>query len=159
MYPAVDILDGFDQILARLNDSRYDNDYDVQLDLYRVVMSAYDGHFGYQAEIISVFSFDRASPIYSISDDGIALPNIYLGHDIHYLRANASDDGTVSPIVQINGQDVQTYLNEYATLNVQDQDPDANYNALFLQGPSVPGVNFDVFQQSSWYQGTKNLAA
>jgi hypothetical protein len=70
----------------------------------------------------------------SVSTDGLALPEVYSYPDGPALWYSNATNYTASPITKINGVDVETYLNERAALD-NNQDPDANYNGLFYQIP------------------------
>ncbi|KAF2166360.1 hypothetical protein M409DRAFT_23551 [Zasmidium cellare ATCC 36951] len=146
-YPAVDILGGLDELVARLNTSYYSTEYDLQSDVYSLVRAAHDTHLFYVPDLIGLFTFVRLGPdgnpyqIVSVSPDGVSLPHIYAVSDQAALIGNASHY-TPSPITSIDGQDVETYLNGIATyeplgLGFVFQDPDAAYNASF---PNIPNL-------------------
>lgn len=140
LYPAVDIVDALDQISAKLKKNDYSGEYDFQLDVRNVMNSAYDGHFNYDAEIDRTFVFYRELTLSSVSIDGLALPEIYLGNDTLLLQ-NDSGVATVSPVANINGREVQAWLNEYAAWNPA-QDPDANYNTIFSSETFLATYNY-----------------
>ncbi|KAF2717178.1 hypothetical protein K431DRAFT_204161, partial [Polychaeton citri CBS 116435] len=152
LYPAVDIMAALDDVEDKLDGDYYSNEYDVQLDIFRIVSSGYDGHLVYIPDIMRVFTFVRNISLVSISEDGVSLPDVYQFTDIAAL-INGDD---VSPIARINGQDVEAFVNEQATMNGRYQDPDANYNSVF---PNVPKMALQqsgttgVFTASDFYQG------
>lgn len=122
------------------------SDYDLQSDII---------------DMAQVISFVRTSPIYSVSSsqNGTALPDMYyLGGDVYRLAGSTP----ISPIAQINGQEVEAYLNEAeaeaeaAIVELQYQDPNANYDGLFEQSlESAKGKRPPTaFQWVSHYQGT-----
>jgi hypothetical protein len=59
IYPGVDILAGLDKLTSLLEDDFYDNEYDFQLDIFKLFSSAYDGHLSYTPDIVDVFAFGR----------------------------------------------------------------------------------------------------
>jgi hypothetical protein len=59
IYPGVDILAGLDKLTSLLEDDFYDNEYDFQLDIFKLLSSAYDGHLLYIPDIVDLFAFGR----------------------------------------------------------------------------------------------------
>lgn len=134
LYPSVDLLGGLDTLDERLDNGFYGNEYDFQLDVSRLFSSAYDGHTAYVADIVDVFEFQRvlsgsAYRLISVSQNGSALPQVYAARDSAALAGNA--DYEPSPISEIDGQNVQEYLNMEAAMTGVYHDPDANFNRLF----------------------------
>ncbi|KAI7156281.1 hypothetical protein KC316_g18461, partial [Hortaea werneckii] len=43
IYPAVNLTSSLEELTQKLEDDYYDNEYDFQLDLYKLISSAYDG--------------------------------------------------------------------------------------------------------------------
>lgn len=93
----------------------------------------------------------------------MSLPSIYGASDIPALLAPNTSHYKPSPIAEINGEEVETWLNEYAGNSGQNyqQDPDANYNYLF---PNIPGSVTpgdlglgSYFSTAIIYQGTDTL--
>lgn len=98
--------------------------------------------------------------VFSVSEDGVSLPDVYAFADQAALAAPEASDYTASPIVQIDGQDVEAYLNDFATLNGGNQDPDANYNSLFPNVPDLTGTSgagLGLFSTMQWYQGNQTM--
>jgi hypothetical protein len=86
-------------------------------------------------------------------------PDIYAYADEAALT-NPSDSGySPSPVTQINGEDVLTWLNSYASQNGRSQDPDANYNQVFVNIPALAyqGTETDYFALSRFYQGENTV--
>lgn len=75
--PPTDLLGGVDQILAKVKNSSYSSQFEMDLDLSRLVDSAHDGHLTIQLCSQSVFSWNTNLPLVSISIDGLALPQVY----------------------------------------------------------------------------------
>ena len=149
----MDIEGGLDQIIENLKNGVYAVEYDLQLDIQDLIASAYDGHFSYKPDMFGVFAFGVRGALYSVSLDGSSLPEIYFSNDTHYLTGNNSMRSMVSPVVQINGQDVEAYLNQLA-LQRQYQDPDANYNALLTSGLKV-ARGIGLFNAPDMYPGAE----
>lgn len=59
IYPGVDLLAGLDKLTSLLEDDFYDNEYDFQMDIFKLFSSAYDGHLLYIPDIVDVFAFGR----------------------------------------------------------------------------------------------------
>ena len=59
IYPGVDLLAGLDKLTSLLRDDFYDNEYDFQLDVFKLFSAAYDGHLSYTPDIVDVFAFGR----------------------------------------------------------------------------------------------------
>ncbi|KAK4903104.1 hypothetical protein LTR27_000032 [Elasticomyces elasticus] len=155
LYPSVDIVAGLAEISAHLAKGKYNREYDIQNDIYKLVKSAFDGHTYYIPDINAIFAWTRGVALYSISSDGLALPQIYASLDLPSLSTTNMTDYTPSPIVRINGRDVETVLNEIATTEGMAQDPDANYNGLFPQIPMnyiSSGASSGTFAQGRLYQ-------
>ncbi|KAK5712816.1 hypothetical protein LTR15_011809 [Elasticomyces elasticus] len=155
LYPSIDIVAGLAEISAHLAEGKYNREYDIQNDIYKLIKSAFDGHTYYIPDINAIFAWTRGIALYSISSDGLALPQIYADSDLPSLSATNKTDYTPSPIVSINGRDVETVLNEIATTEGMAQDPDANYNGLFPQIPMnyiSTGASSGIFAQGRLYQ-------
>lgn len=161
LYPAVDIRGGVEELAARLKTSYYSNEYDFQMDVMRVVNSAYDEHFNYPADITSIFYFRRALKLFSLSKDGLSLPEIYANTDVGALAYSNLTHYTPSPITKINGVNVEEWLNDYASINGNAQDPDANYNNNLYNiptlTPSGAGSAAGAFAGSVFYQGNSTV--
>ena len=151
LYPGVDILGELDAIGERLKSDEYGSEYGYQLELHETIAAAHDGHFSYVPDILQVFLFTRLASdrimsdgtldpfsLLSVSDDGVQLPSVYGYSDRFALASPAASNYRPSPIVKINGEDVETWLEKLATGNGANQDPDANYNSLF---PSIPHLS------------------
>ncbi|KAK5690067.1 hypothetical protein LTR97_012552 [Elasticomyces elasticus] len=137
LYPGVDILGGLDSILTGVQAGAYKSDYDVQLDLYKLVTSAYDFHFNWVPDLVDVFGWMREGRLMSLSSDSVSLPEVYDFRDLHAFGPHnfSSSSYTPSAVTHINGVDSETWLNEFAALNPWDHDPDANYNNIFVNIP------------------------
>lgn len=159
LYPAVDIEGTLQKIASKVKSGGYSNEYDVQNDITKLIGSAHDGHFNYFPDITEVFSFIRNYSMISLSKDGVSVPAVYGATDILVL-ASAKETAKYkpSPITKINGEDVETFLNNLASSG-GGQDPDANYNLLFpiiplqANGQSQTPLFFD----NGFYPGPKTV--
>ena len=102
LYPGVNLVGSIDHIISKVQSGSYDSEYDVQLDLYDVLTSAYDFHLIYKPDILSVFSWSRESYLISVSTDGVSLPNVYDNMDLFALAGLNSSTYKPSPVVKIN---------------------------------------------------------
>lgn len=77
--PPVDILGGFDAIMANVTAGRFESEYDFQLAMTLLINSAHDGHYGYRPDIFKAFGFrnDLAADLVSLSADGKEVPKLY----------------------------------------------------------------------------------
>lgn len=75
--PPTDILSGVDFILEKVNQNAYSSQFDMELELSRLIDSAYDSHLVFQFCSQSIFALTVDQPIVSISKDGLALPQVY----------------------------------------------------------------------------------
>ena len=125
----------------------YDNEYDFQRDVYGIIRATHDVHLFYVPNVIGLFTFERQLgsvpyQIYSVSKDGVSLPNIYAFTDQDALTLGNASHYAPSPITTIDGQAVEPYLNSIAAYEPLGVgfifgDPDASYNALF---PNLPNT-------------------
>lgn len=76
--PAVDLLAGLDRIENDIKSGTYSNEYDFEADLQRLIYSAHDAHLVLYAGALAVFTFGSPLRIVSVSEDGIALPKVYV---------------------------------------------------------------------------------
>jgi hypothetical protein len=76
--PPVDILGGIQKIRSAASSGKYSNQYDFELDTTNLINSAFDGHFSFRPFLPGAFEFATRLPLVSISDDGQALPKVYI---------------------------------------------------------------------------------
>ncbi|KAI0205582.1 hypothetical protein F4808DRAFT_238415 [Astrocystis sublimbata] len=138
--PGVDILGGLDQIRNAVAADRYTNQFDFDVDIKNLIMSANDGHFSIFPCSFQPFVFQRSQVgLASISDNGRKVPQIYVFDDLQALVSGGID---VSPIISINGQDVTQFIEKESAL--QDfQDPDAQWNSLFVSYAAIASGGSD----------------
>ncbi|KAI4725125.1 hypothetical protein E4T49_07137 [Aureobasidium sp. EXF-10728] len=172
IYPGIDLLAGLDKLTSMLEDETYENEYDFQMDVFKLFSAAYDGHLSYVPDIVDVFAFGRLQSGI-LDDEGIAdyfslisvltgeikTPDIYAYKDESALVNPGNFDYSPSPVTKINDQDVVAWLNSYASQNGRSQDPDANYNQVFLNIPKLAyeAAETDYFAVSRFYQGDNTV--
>ncbi|KAF2834644.1 hypothetical protein M501DRAFT_1000091 [Patellaria atrata CBS 101060] len=128
----VDLWAGLADIEANLTSGVWTQEYEFGFALYTLFQSTHDGHLVYVPDSVGkVFNWARTEPLVSVSSDGESSPQPYVYRDI--LTASFGNVSfTPSPIVQINGQNATTYLenwSQYGSL----QDRDALYNNVFYE--------------------------
>ncbi|GKT46177.1 peptidase S41 family protein ustP [Colletotrichum spaethianum] len=127
LLPGVDVIGGIGQIRAKLMKDAYMSQVEFSLDLARVFAQASDGHFDYNPALLSVFTFRSLTSLVSVSDDGLSVPRVYLYND---FAKSAINDTDVWDIKSIDNVPITEWL-EAQSFQVNSQDPDAKYNALF----------------------------
>ncbi|KAF2626622.1 peptidase S41 family protein-like protein [Macroventuria anomochaeta] len=144
----VDILAGLDEIASKVNDGTYTNEYDFENDIAALFIKAHDGHLNFNGMAYGgAFRWRRDLNIalISASRDGSAVPQVWSIRDY-----NASQSGyEPSPITQIDGQDVQQFLQAEAAMNAY-HDPDTRYNALFFMASAE---TYGLFTSPRFYPG------
>lgn len=134
--PSTDIMGKIDTIMSKAKNNSYTSQFEMDLEINHLIKTAHDGHLAFQLCSQSIFTYQIDMPLVSISTDGLALPQVYaLGMfgpiSVSKLRINMPGDAklhkvdpdAVSPLVSINGTDVATYLESYASnQNLQDRD-------------------------------------
>ncbi|KAH6692884.1 hypothetical protein BKA61DRAFT_684007 [Leptodontidium sp. MPI-SDFR-AT-0119] len=116
LQPPVDLLGGLDVIQTKIDIGAFENQYEFEATLQKLIYSAHDDHFDIAWGTLGVFSFGTRYRIVSVSEDGIELPQVYVASDIFQSQR----DGGVwkpSPIVTLDGQDVTEYLTRFAAEN------------------------------------------
>ncbi|KAF2002471.1 hypothetical protein P154DRAFT_520938 [Amniculicola lignicola CBS 123094] len=148
----VDIMGSLDNIAQSIKKGNYKNEYDVQMAIRLLFLSAQDNHLNWIPDIKQILFFVRSGgSIISLSKDGIALPEVYLLTDV---VASVTYKYTPSPLKLINGNDATEYL-----YKISDQanfhDPDARYQTLFPNpaAQSINGGSDGPFVQGELYDG------
>lgn len=87
------------------------------------------------------------------------IPDIYAYSDEAALTNSGNVDYSPSPLTKINGEDVLAWVNSYASQNGRSQDPDANYNGVFLNIPALAyeGSESNYFALSRFYQDNNTV--
>jgi hypothetical protein len=86
-------------------------------------------------------------------------PDVYAYLDEAALTNPGNFGYRPSPVTQIDGEDVLPWLNSYASQNGRSQDPDANYNQVFVNIPALAysGAETNYFALSRFYQGENTV--
>jgi hypothetical protein len=144
---AVDIVAGLDKIKSDVESGQYDNEFDFETDIASLMVKAHDGHLGWNGMAYAgIFRWRRSSAfaLVSASQDGSEVPQVWALEDFN---------GTVgydpSPVTQIDGKDVESFLQDEAELNAY-HDPDTRYNAMFF---SQAAENYGYFTSPRFYPG------
>ncbi|KAJ9136869.1 Peptidase S41 family protein [Pleurostoma richardsiae] len=134
MLPATDIEEGLDIISANAGLGTYASEYEFQLAIVELLVTAHDGHFAFRPDVFKAFTFRNALAfdIVSVSRDGIEMPKLY-----HYdaLTANGTtsvtNDTFPPAITMINGEDAATVIERLSLKYSSFQDPDSQWNSQF----------------------------
>ena len=151
--PAVDILGGLDKIRQNVTNGVYKSEHALQTDISDLLLSAHDGHLNWQGDLIgAAFEFSYPWNLVSVSEDGKKTPLVYTAcmsaFILHALKArltiaddilaNSTDPQVISstfqaasPVVEINGRPVVSFLKELSLRQSWMLDPDGLYNSLF----------------------------
>ncbi|KAK5367840.1 hypothetical protein LTR20_009057 [Exophiala xenobiotica] len=150
-HPPVDIKARLQTLIDDVACGKYTAEYDFQAALYRIFLSAHDGHFSFIPDLFGVAAFKiPGASLVSISSDGNEPPNVYFRSDIvehtvttdGFLRSLALIENenplsayyAPSPIISINGIPTATYLSaRLDELPIPFHDADAAYNFLFFE--------------------------
>ncbi|KAM7222741.1 hypothetical protein V8F06_001928 [Rhypophila decipiens] len=151
VFPAVDINGGLANISATAEAGGFASEFDFQLAIVKLIVSAHDGHFNFRPDIFKAFVFRNrlAFDIVTVSEDGVQIPKLYHLADLNAAGANSTTGGppfgnSTLPraIVKINGEDAATVIERQNLIFSPFQDPDSQWNggmASYAQ-PSV--LNF-----------------
>ena len=151
--PAVDILGALDKIRQNVTNGVYKSEHSLQTDIFDLLLSAHDGHLNWQGDLIgAAFVFRYPWKLVSVSEDGKKTPLVYTAcmstFTIHTLKArltiaddilaNSTDLQVISstfqaasPVVEINGRPVVSFLKDLSLRQSWMLDPDGLYNSLF----------------------------
>jgi hypothetical protein len=131
-FPSIDLLGGLKQIEAQIDASNLTSEYAFGWQLYTLLTAAHDGHLTYIPDSVgAVFNWGRTVPLVSVSADGTQLPGIFTFYDVLGMKYK-NITYTPSPVVEIDGQDAKTFLEDYSEYGSL-QDRDALYNAMFYE--------------------------
>jgi hypothetical protein len=155
-FPAVDIVAGLDSIRNKADAGTYENEYDFEYDVFKLLQKSQEGHLSFRPFLVYAFSYFRRAPLVSFSTQPSDLPRVYFLCKYHCScsrdfseskksgrpRTNnftadiESDDTSYTPgsIVSIDGKPVDKALVELAD---KFQDEDALYNAMFYNAATA----------------------
>lgn len=151
--PRVDLVAGIQQLQGAINSGSFANQYEFEAALQLLLINAHDDHLSLNAGILSAFTFASPFDIVSLSVDGVEAPRVYIAGDVFQ-----SDSFTLfqpSPIQSINGQDVTTYLESFASGNVAGSlEPHTDWNRLMFSFAQDIQGSFNVFSgQTPFFPG------
>ena len=140
--PAIDVLAGLEQIQKDITDGKFTNQYAFEATLQNLVYSAHDAHLQLESGILAAFTYLSPYSIVALSEDGVQIPKVYVTDDI-----DSSSEFTPSAIKTINGQDVTTYLKEFAAANaIGNVEPNADWNDLMSSFASYIEDDYSIFE-------------
>uniref|UniRef100_A0A8H7N2W7 Tail specific protease domain-containing protein n=1 Tax=Bionectria ochroleuca TaxID=29856 RepID=A0A8H7N2W7_BIOOC len=156
--PAVDVMERLEEIINNIAQSVYANQYELDMALHSIAITVHDTHFIIPRGVMNIFQWFLPDSIVTLSSDGQELPQVYAYSDI----LNKVD--SPSPIVEIGGESVFTYLRSYIarTAAIGVNDPHAEWNRLMFSPAfsfGQTGVSnqktsyFDYFQSTLVYNG------
>ncbi|KAL8948752.1 MAG: hypothetical protein Q9222_005091 [Ikaeria aurantiellina] len=116
--PSIDLLGALDDIQKAVDNGVYENEYDFESNVQKLVYATHDAHVILDAGALSVFRFGAPVSIVSVSTDGIAFPKIFVLDDLleAYDPANKAD-WEPSAILSINGVKTIDFLRDFASSN------------------------------------------
>ena len=85
--PAVDLVGSLNNISKAITAGKYQNEYQLELDIYNVFTSAADGHLNYKPYLVSIPILRNASLV-SVSLDGVQVPKVYASSKFFLLIMN-----------------------------------------------------------------------
>lgn len=136
LFDGVDVLGGIEVIRDNLKENKYNNQYEVMVDLRSLFAASNDNHFDYPPALLNQwFYFRPGLEFISLSRDGLHLPKIFMISDV--IRGNKGGlDYHPSAVQSIDGTPIFDWLEQDAVYNVNNyQDPDAQFNNLFTSIP------------------------
>lgn len=145
----VDLMAELDKIKETL--PHFNSEFDAQLAIQHLTTRTGNFHFNYRSDILQVFNFMRSASVSTVSDDGKSVPKTYLFSDL--AVKDKDDNVSISPIAEINGENVQEYLYNAATRE-QYRNLDTQYNSLMHKGYSgdqaLGSFNFPSYADDYW---------
>jgi hypothetical protein len=145
---AVDIVAGLDNIKSNVESGQYSNEFDFETDIASLMVKAHDGHLGWNGMAYAgAVRWRRSSAValVSASRDGNEIPQVWALGDFN----RTGIDYDPSPVTQIDGKDVESFLQDESNLNAY-HDPDTRYNAMFF---SQAAENYGYFTSPMFYPG------
>jgi hypothetical protein len=77
--PGADVFGGLDQIKQNVQGGLYKNQWSFEKELWSLInILPHDFHFNLPLPLMRVFYFGTYKSLVSVSDDGLALPKVYL---------------------------------------------------------------------------------
>ncbi|KAK0620102.1 hypothetical protein B0T14DRAFT_224041 [Immersiella caudata] len=126
----VDLARGLDEIAAKLRADGYANGFEFLTDLQELQSRVRDAHFSSRNQLFDLWTTKLGKEFVSISQDGQAVPQIFLHDDTKHLN----EGYTPSPVATIDGAPAFLFFQNMSVRVSGTHDPDARFNALF---PSI----------------------
>lgn len=124
----VDILSGLNDISNKVSQGSYAGELDFETDISNLLDKAFDGHLAFEGWTMSgtfTWKRDKAATLAIASNDN-DVPKVWVIGDF-----NTSATFTPSPVSQIDGTDVNTFLENLSQTRLF-HDADARWNSLAL---------------------------
>ncbi|KAL1873512.1 hypothetical protein Daus18300_003875 [Diaporthe australafricana] len=154
--PAVDLLAELSELQDAVSSGAFSNQYEFEVALQLLLVSAHDAHLYLNAGILAAFTFASPFDIVSLSIDGIELPKVYLA--AHVYDSNSFTTYQPSAIKSINGQEVTSYLDSFASNNSYGGvEGHADWNQLMLSGAQDVQGNFNAFSGNTLFYPGDNI--
>ncbi|KAL9086356.1 MAG: hypothetical protein Q9165_007142 [Trypethelium subeluteriae] len=128
-FASVDLLGGLDTIKSNVLSDKYVSEFEFELDIYKLIMSAREGHLQLGLPLLNNFPINRNVQLVSVSLDGAQIPKVYFLPDL-LLVATGNASQSPSAVSTIDGLDVNEILFSTA-YDASFQDLDAIYNDRF----------------------------
>ncbi|KAK5048530.1 hypothetical protein LTR84_005620 [Exophiala bonariae] len=132
LYETVDLRKELNNIYNRVKNGQYYSEYDLQIDIEALFLRAREGHFKFKGELRGIFTFTRPLGLVSVSQDGRAIPEIYVREDIYETSKSGIQtlNNRISAVKKINNMEVNFFLSA-ESYTTPAQDPDECWNSLF----------------------------
>ncbi|KAF1969364.1 peptidase S41 family protein [Bimuria novae-zelandiae CBS 107.79] len=146
---AVDLQKGLDDIGTKVSNGDYDNEYDFEIDIAKLLAKAHDGHLTFSGMAhAGVFNWrrDREIALISGSEDGKSKPKIW---GIGDFNQTFSGDVKRSAISKIDGKEAVQFVKD-ESMDTSYHDPDSRYNSMFYMQPAE---NYGFFANPPFYPG------
>ncbi|MCJ1381039.1 hypothetical protein MMC17_004148 [Xylographa soralifera] len=152
--PAIDLLAGLATIQQQISNGVFENEYDFEAAVQRLIQSSHDGHISLFAGALNVFTFGSPVGLASVSSDGIELPEVFIAEDLVVTKANRVG-WSPSAITEINGQNVTQFLLQFARTNAFGTlEPHADWNQLMVNpAADIQGLSTAFTGSSPFYPG------
>jgi hypothetical protein len=150
--PGIDLLGGLAALQQGIEDGIFPNQYEFEAALQTLLYASHDGHVTLNGGILAAFSFSSPEEIVSLSLDGIQPPEVYLVRDL--ADSNFFLDYRPSPITFINGENVVTYLTQFAAENsIGMIEPHGDWNQLMRSAAQDIQGYSNTFTTATFYPG------
>ncbi|KAI9170616.1 Peptidase S41 family protein ustP [Paramyrothecium foliicola] len=151
--PGVDLISDLDSLAKAVGEGKFDTQYGFEVAMHSIFAQAHDSHLAPEFGLLGLFEWRLLHTIVSVSADGLQLPQVFVGTDTRSRRWR-----NASPIVELQGEPVFTYLRKYANArNLGTIDPHADWNKIMLNTNSNAAKGYDeprhAFDSTPIYNG------